>query len=418
MAKRQIFSNANAKKSIVIPTLKKCQKKVRRFQKQILKAWLAKDVAKLEYVCQQLMNSFEVTYLAVKTSTRGKKGMTPGVDGVKLITQADKIRAANLMQRVEGYRAKPLRRIYLDKETGQPLTAPWDPDKKTRPISMLTQYDRIMQTKAKWALEPITEYIADQYSYGFRPKRSAKDALNHCQNLVRRNPDLQYVLEGDIKACFDEINHQVILDLIPIWYLKPLVKQWLTCGSVFNGELSEPQERGTPQGSILSPLLANLVLDGMEGISMRFPGCYFVRYADDFIVFSKENSNELLTLKLDDMILSEVKEKLSGFLAERGLTLSPEKTLTTSILEGFDFLGVRLQSDDQNMKLKPSKKSIERLLAKIDLIWAKTDSASRDEFNLKIEQSFQGWVGYHKGWLKQEDVQEVRRRIQIVSERL
>ena len=230
-----------------------------------------------------------------------------------------------------GYKAKPLRRVYIPKPGST----------KKRPLNIPTMYDRAMQALHALSLSPVAEATADPRSFGFRKHRNAQDAAQYAFICLSGKNSAKWVLEGDIKGCFDNINHEWLLDNIPMD--KSILKQFLKAGFVYNRHLN-PTKAGTPQGGIISPILANMTLDGMESaiasmyhvdkkgkIDKRRYNRHkvnFARYADDFIVTAdSEKTAEALA------------ELIKRFLKERGLELSEEKTHITHIADGFDFLG-------------------------------------------------------------------------------
>ena len=200
---------------------------------------------------------------------------------------------------------------------------------------------RAMQALHLLALEPIAETTADPNSYGFRPERSTADAAAQCFGVLSRKANAEWILEGDIQGCFDNISHDWLIANIPMD--KAILQKWLNAGYIHNGQLF-PSNAGTPQGGIISPVLSNMTLDGLEAmLAKRFPTAKWtgkklqaVRYADDFIItgYSKE------------WLENEVRPAVVEFLAERGLTLSKDKTKITLIGNGFDFL-VQRQALDQ-----------------------------------------------------------------------
>ena len=211
-----------------------------------------------------------------------------------------------------------------------------------------------MQALYLLALDPIAETTADPNSYGFRPSRSTADAIAHCFQTLSRKTSAQWILEGDIKSCFDRINHDWLIAHVPM--NKEILRKWLKAGFMEKHVL-HPTEEGTPQGGIISPVLANLALDGLERTiaekfgnkSHRANGCKvtLVRYADDFIVTG--TSKELLE--------QQVKPLVEAFLAERGLELSSEKTHITHIEDGFDFLGQTVRKyRGKTLLITPSRK--------------------------------------------------------------
>jgi RNA-directed DNA polymerase len=285
------------------------KKAVAQLQARIVKAQKQGRYSKVKSLTRILTRSFYAKALAVKrvTSNTGKR--TPGVDKVRCNTDKRKAQAILELQQ-EAYRAKPLRRILIPKLGS---------DKK-RPLGIPTMRDRAMQALYKMALEPIAETTGDPNSYGFRPYRSCQDAIRMV-GLLAANPAIRpdWILEGDIKSCFDKISHEWILENIPAE--KPMLCQWLKCGFLEGGKLQNT-DSGTPQGGIISPVIANMVLDGIETMlcqkykvrerfkgktvwrGRREKGCgkriNFIRYADDFIVTA--SSKELLEEEIKPMI--------------------------------------------------------------------------------------------------------------------
>jgi RNA-directed DNA polymerase len=317
---------------------------VRRLQVRIAKAvredrW--NKVKRLQYL---LTNSRAAKLLAVKrvTSNRGKN--TPGVDGVLWQSTRAKQQAV-LSLRHRGYKPQPLRRIYIPKKNG-----------KLRPLSIPTMHDRAMQALFKLALAPVAETIGDKNSYGFREVRGCADAIAAAFNALSKPNSAPWVLEGDIKGCFDNISHEWLLANVCLD--KEVLRKWLKCGYV-EGGIAYPTKNGTPQGGIISPTLANLTLDGLEAVvhesAPRRNRINFVRYADDFIITGK--SRKLLE--------ERVKPAVVAFLNERGLALSEEKTVTTHISDGFTFLGQSFRKHGRTLHITPAKKGLQSLVEKV-----------------------------------------------------
>lgn len=363
---------------------KRVEADVDRLQRRIAKATAEGKRAKVRTLQWLLTHSLCAKLLAVKRITSNKGAKTAGVDGVTWTTPAQKLKGALSLKR-RGYRAQPLRRIEILKRNG-----------KKRKLGIPTIYDRAMQALYKFALEPLAETLADGHSYGFRPKRGCRDAIAQCFNIFRCQPQresAEWVLEADIKACFDEIDFEWLLENIPMD--KTILAQWLKCGFMKNKKLF-PTRAGTPQGGIISPLLANMTLDGLQkainDVAPRRSKVYFVRYADDFIISAK--SKELLEEKILPAIRS--------FLSERGLRLSDEKTRITHIDEGFDFLSQNVRrytsrhKKTHKLHIKPAKDSVESVSENVRTILKKSRGQSADIMIQKLNPVMRGWANYHR----------------------
>ena len=251
-----------------------------------------------------------------------------------------------------------------------------------------------MQAIFLQALDPIAETTADRNSYGFRKERSCADAIEQCFVTLSRRNSAQWVLEGDIKACFDRISHDWLLDNIPLGD-KAILRKWLKSGYMEKLVL-HPTEDGTPQGGIISPVLANLTLDGLETLlrkhypsnrkKTRAAKVNLVRYADDFVITG--SSKELLE--------SQVKPMISAFFAERGLELSAEKTTITHIEDGFDFLGQTVRKYDGKLIIKPSKKNVASFLANIREVIKGHKAITAALLIHLLNPKIKGWAAYHR----------------------
>ena len=290
---------------------------VKRLQTRIAKAVKNGEYRLAKRLQYLLTHSYYAKALAVKrvTSNRGRR--STGIDGEKWTTPQDKMKAVYELS-PKGYRAKPLRRIYIPKPNSS----------KMRPLSIPTMYDRAMQALYAMALLPWAETTADRTSFGFRMKRNAQDAASYTFQCLSKRNSAQWILEGDIEGCFDNFAHNWMLSNIPLD--KKILNQFLKAGFIYDGILYR-NESGTPQGGIISPLLANMALDGMERLlKEHFPGkkVHLVRFADDFLVTADSQETALQCM-----------ETITEFLNERGLELSEEKTQIVHINDGFDFLG-------------------------------------------------------------------------------
>ena len=300
---------------------RQAERNVHRLQTRIAQATQAGKWNKVKARPRLLTHSLSGKALAVRRVTENTGKRTPGVDGATWKTPEQKAQAIQSLQ-PRGYHPQPLRRIYIPKSNG-----------RKRALGIPCMTDRAMQALYLLALEPVAETTADPNSYGFRPARSTADAIAACFIALCKSDRAEWILEGDIKSCFDQISHEWLLAHIPMD--KTILRKWLKAGYMENRRLY-PTEEGTPQGGICSPAIANMVLDGLEQLlANHFPKrrkagtqakVNLVRYADDFIVTGV--SKELLE--------HEVKPLVEQFLRERGLELSPEKTIITHIDQGFD----------------------------------------------------------------------------------
>ena len=354
---------------------------VRRLQSRIAKAVLEKKFRKAKSLQWLLTHSYHSKLLAVKRVTTNRGKNTPGVDGVVWRTSRQKILAVAGLRR-RGYAPLPLRRIYIPKKNG-----------RKRPLSIPTMHDRAMQALYKMALDPVAETTADPNSYGFRPYRRCADAIEQCFIILARKQSPTWILEGDIKACFDEISHKWILDNILLD--KQILGKWLKAGYM-EEKTVYPTSKGTPQGGIISPTIANMVLDGMESTAKasalprrqgsRHPRINVIRYADDFIITGE--SKHLLETK--------VKPTIESFLKQRGLTLSEAKTRITHINSGFDFLSQNVRKYNGKLLIKPSKDSIRSLRSNINLTIRRCYGQAAEILIGALNPILRGWVNYHR----------------------
>jgi len=319
---------------------KTLRQQVRRLQVRIAKAVQLGKHRRASALQWLLIHSRAAKLLAVWRVTTNRGAKTPGVDNVIWRTDRQKLQAADNLKR-HGYKPKPLRRFYIPKKNG-----------KLRPLSIPIMHDRAMQALHALALAPVAETWADPFSYGFREGRSCADALRHAHIVLCRKHSPQWVLEGDIKACFDQISHEWLLQHVLMD--RQILRKWLKAGYWEKAQLF-PTRQGTPQGGIISPMLANMALDGMqkavtEAVRKKGDKVNFVRYADDFIV----------TGATQELLEQKIKPALTAFLHPRGLELSEQKTVITDIQKGFNFLGhtcaqVWEYTPDHSRKEQPSR---------------------------------------------------------------
>lgn len=357
---------------------------VNRLQIRIVKATENNNwnlVRRLQYL---LTNSFYAKAVAVKRVTANKGKNTAGIDNEIWDSDKKKWEAIGKLN-IKGYKALPTKRVYIPKSNG-----------KKRPLSIPTMRDRAMQTLFLLAIQPIEETTADEHSYGFRINRGCHDACEQIFADLSLKNSAQWILEGDIKGCFDNISHEWMLSNICMD--KRILKQFISAGYVFKKQLF-PNTRGAAQGGSISPTLANLVLDGLEkeiweNINIGKSGnvvklknlhkVHMIRYADDFIVTG--DTKETLEI---------VKSVVISFMEKRGLQLSTEKTLITKITEGFDFLGWNFRKYNNKLIIKPSKKSVKRFQESLSETIKHLLPAEQQLLILKLNQKLRGWCNYH-----------------------
>ncbi|MDE6455510.1 MAG: group II intron reverse transcriptase/maturase [Dysosmobacter sp.] len=367
---------------------KKAEAEVSRLQARIAKATQEKKwntVKRLQYL---LTHSYCAKALAVRKVTTNKGKKTPGIDKELWSTPAAKM-CGVLTLTDRNYKAKPLHRVFIEKPG----------KKKKRPLGIPCMYDRAMQALYALALAPVAETLADTKSYGFRKGRCAQDACEHIFKTLSHAQSPQWVLEGDIKGCFDHISHDWLIEHIPID--KSVLKQFLKAGFIFRDELF-PTDEGTPQGGVISPILANMTLDGMQKVlsdrfhtnrlgkvDLRFKNAHkvnLVRYADDFIVTAATKE-----------IAEEAKEIIRDFLQTRGLELSEEKTLISHIDDGFDMLGWTFRKFKGKLIVKPSKKSIKALNASLhETVLERGKAWKQADLIRVLNRQLRGWANYHQ----------------------
>lgn len=352
---------------------------VRRLQARIVKATKEGKWNKVKALQRLLTTSHSGKALAVLRVTGNPGSKTPGVDGEIWVTPFQK-HAALQQLHSRGYKPQPLRRLYIPKSNG-----------KMRPLGIPTIRDRAMQALYLLALDPVVETLSDLNSYGFRRYRSTADAIGKCHLLLANKHGAQYVLEADIKACFDQIGHEWLLKHAPM--NKQMLRKWLKSGYMEKNAFHHTNA-GTPQGGVISPTLANFALNGLEPLLKRLfpsrsprPKVNLVRYCDDFVITG--NSKELL----EDQVMPVVAE----FLRERGLEFSPEKTFITHISDGFDFLGQNLRRYNGKKTLtKPSKKNVQTFLRKVQELINKHLHTEQTLLIKLLNQAIRGWANYHR----------------------
>jgi len=369
---------------------------VRRLQARIVKATQEGRWNKVQALQRLLTHSYSGKVLAVRRVTENQGKKTPGVDGDTWNTPEKKAQAV-MELRQRGYRPHPLRRVRIPKNNG-----------KTRPLGIPTMRDRAMQALYLLALDPVAETKADPNSYGFRKERSTADAIAQCFNALSHPTSAEWIFDADIKACFDRISHDWLLCHVPMD--KRILRGWLKAGFM-ERRVVYPTLGGTPQGGIISPVLANLALDGLEHVLHRhYPKSSprgrsarvnLIRYADDFIITGRSK----------DLLETEVRPLVEAFLTERGLALSAEKTRIVHIEDGFDFLGQNVRKYRGKLLIKPAKANVKAFLAKVRRIIKTNKGASAGNLIVQLNPVIRGWALYHRHVVSKKTFRSVDRAI-------
>ena len=361
---------------------------VKSIQSRIVKAVRVGRWNKVKVLQGILRHSYAARLLAIRRVTENSGKRTAGIDKQLWDTPEAKFKAVNQLQQL-GYHPLAVRRIKIPKSNG-----------KWRPLGIPTMKDRTMQALHLLALDPISESLADPNSYGFRPHRSCADAIARCFSLLAKPTAPVWILEGDISGCFDNISHGWLEKHIPTD--KKILHKWLKAGYV-EKEVLFPSEKGTPQGSVISPTMANMTLDGMEmaidkAAKVKHWGTnlpkrrinpnhiHLVRYADDFIVTCTDRNI------LEQLIQPAIEE----FLSERGLSLSAEKTFITHIEKGFDFLGQNIKKYNGKLLIKPAEKNVKVFLDKVRVAIKEHRAAPAISVLRKLAPMIRGWAMYHR----------------------
>lgn len=337
---------------------------VEKLQQRIYRAESLGDKRKVRELQRLMMHSKSALLVSIKRVTQINKGKkTAGVDGFTVLTYGERIRLYRKMadHQISCHLPKPSHRTYIKKKNG-----------KLRPLSIPTIKDRIYQNIAKMALEPQWEVRFEPTSYGFRPKRGCHDAIERIFKSCSQRKKI-WIFEGDFKGCFDNLRHDYIMEQIKDFPGKAVTERWLKAGYVDNNVFNRT-EKGSGQGSIISPVLANIALHGMEeqlGIKYKtfvrsdsYQCAYnrtryaMTRYADDFVIMCKSKEDA-----------DEIYDKLKPYLEARGLELEPSKTRVVEITEGFDFLSFNIRiyqtSTGEKLLIKPSKEAVKKSMRQI-----------------------------------------------------
>jgi RNA-directed DNA polymerase len=368
------------------------ERNVFRLQKRIYRAARRVDFKCVRNLQRLLLRSYSARCLAVRRVTQDNRGKrTAGVDGVANLSPPQRIHYVELLRQLI-QPILPIRRVYIDKKNGQ----------EKRPLGIPTMFDRARQALVKQVLEPEWEAKFEPNSYGFRPGRSCHDAMEAIFQAICRQP--KFVLDADIEKCFDKINHEKLLaKLSTIPPIADLIRGWLKAGILEKGEI-QPSEAGTPQGSVVSPLLANVALHGLEAaLTHALPKSQeprVIRYADDLVILHRDLET-----------LLQLKERAAEWLSEIGLNFKESKTCITHTLYaykgnlGFDFLGFTVRQyktgkhrSRQGFKtiITPSKEAQKRHQAAMAEVIRENRGSTQAGLIFTLNRKIRGWANYYR----------------------
>ena len=363
---------------------------VRRLRQRIFTASKAGDLKRVRNLQRLMLRSRANTLAGVRRVTELNAGRrTAGVDGQVALTPQDKASLADWVQHHHGsWTPMPVRRVFIPKSNG-----------KQRALGIPVIVDRCLQAVAVGALEPEWEARFESRSYGFRPGRGCHDAIQAVFLTARgarcKRP---WVLDADLAAAFDNLNHDHLLGMLGRFPARAMVGRWLRAGVLDQGHLS-PTERGSPQGGVISPLLMNVALHGMEqAAGVRYittganagtvrPGSpVVIRYADDLLAFCRSRQEA-----------EQVKARLANWLAPRGLVFNEDKTAITCLDgAGVDFLGFTARRYHGKLLITPSKAAVKRIRARLSAEMRALRGANAEAVLQRLNPIIRGWAAYHR----------------------
>jgi RNA-directed DNA polymerase len=368
-----------------------CEASVRRLRQRIFTASRAGDLKKVRNLQKLMLRSRANTLLSVRRVTERNAGrLTAGIDGEVVLTSKAK---ADLVRRLEhdaeSFRAVPVRRVYIPKQGTKT---------KRRPLGIPVILDRCHQARVVGALEPEWEARFEPRSYGFRPGRGCHDAIEAIYKVAHgESPKRMWVLDADLAAAFDQIDHSHVLRQLGSFPARGMVRGWLKAGVVEDGHLT-PTEEGVPQGGVISPVLLNVALHGMEQAAgvryitwasgagkTRSDSPVLIRYADDLLALCHSRAQAL-----------EVKARLAEWLAPRGLIFNEDKTRIVTLDEGFDFLGFNVRRYRGKLLIKPSKAAVRRIRQRLSVEMRSLRGTNAAAVLKRLNPIIRGWAAYYR----------------------
>lgn len=371
-----------------------CEKEVRRLRGRIFKATREQNWPQVRNLQKLMLRSRSNAMVSVRRVTQHNAGrMTAGVDGrIALSSEARSVLVAQIVQGRDHGDPLPVKRVHIPKSGSK---------NKTRPLGIPVIADRCHQARVRNALEPEWEARFEARSYGFRPGRGCHDAIAYLFSVLgKRSAKRLWIVDADLSAAFDRIDHDQLLSRVGTFPARGLIRRWLKAGVVEKGRGFTPTEEGSPQGGVISPLLLNIVLHGLEEAAgvriyssssslegrMKPGSPALVRYADDFAVccLSKEQAEQ-------------VKERLAEWLGTRGLSLNEDKTSIVHASEGFDFLGFNIRRYSGKLLIMPSKKSVSRLRERLRSEMMRLRGSNAKAVARELNPVIRGWSAYYRG---------------------
>jgi RNA-directed DNA polymerase len=365
---------------------RQAEREVRRLRQRIFTASKAGDLPRVRRLQRLMLRSRANALVSVRRVTERNAGrLTAGVDGEVVLTPEAKLALADRIQHdTEPFKAMPVRRVYIPKPGSS----------KRRPLGIPVIVDRAHQARVVNALEPEWEARFEPRSYGFRPGRGCHDAIQAIYQVVKgKRPKRRWVLDADLAGAFDRIAHRHILDQLGTFPSRGMIWQWLKAGVVENGQLHRTEE-GTPQGGVVSPVLLNIALDGMEtaaGVrylstgSIRVDSPAVIRYADDFVVLCHTRQDAL-----------EIKGRLAAWLAPRGLAFNEDKTRVVCLDEGFDFLGFNVRRYGTKPLIRPSTAAVRRIRKRLRAELRALQGHNAGALIRRLNPIIRGWAAYYR----------------------
>lgn len=371
---------------------KQVESTVRHMQGRIYRATKEQQWMKVRNLQKLLAKSTANKLVAIRRVTQNNKGKTtPGVDNEVYLTNTSREALVNVPFDYRSFNPQPIKRVFIPKSNNE-----------KRPLGIPTIKDRIMQTIVKNALEPEWEARFEATSFGFRPGKSTMDAITQIRRVIQGKSTSPWILDADISKCFDNISHVPILQRIPVF--KTIINRWLKSKVISLGKWMTTI-KGTPQGGIISPLLANIALDGMDRLfngvnrygdykmpSIRIgkdKGITVIRYADDFVALAPSKET------LESYVIPTIK----SFLSQRGLSVNETKTSIKHRSESFNFLGFTtklfISSNRRSLITKPDKKRVHRYISYIKSIISTKKQISTDDLITQLNPIIRGWTNYY-----------------------